>query len=225
MTALYKNILFDLDGTLTDSAEGVTKSVQYALKKYNIETTLEELKPFIGPPLQRSFKEVFGFNAETVDEVIEHYREYYREKGIYQNRVYPLIPELLSELENRGINLYVATSKPTIFAEKILRHFKLDHFFKAITGSNLDGTRVEKKDVITHVLKQMEERGDNANTVMVGDRKHDILGAKACGLESIAVAYGYGSTAELEAAGPIHIAQSVEDLGKKLLGSNSLLKQ
>ena len=217
MKNIYSSILFDLDGTLTDSAEGVTKSVQYALKKYNIEATLEELKAFIGPPLQRSFKEVYGFNAGAIDEVIKHYREYYSETGIYQNRVYPNIPELLAELDSRGKNLYVATSKPTVFAEKILHYFKLDHHFKAITGSNLDGTRVEKKDVITHVLKMMEGKGEKEKTVMVGDRKHDILGAKACGLDSIAVAYGYGSAAELEAAGPIHIAQSVEDLGEKLL--------
>lgn len=212
----YQNIFFDLDGTLTDSAEGVTKSVQYALKKYGIEASLDELRSFIGPPLQRSFKEVYGFGETGIEEVIGFYREYYREKGIYENQVYSFVPEILEALKKNKLALFVATSKPTIFAEKILNHFGLRDYFISVVGSNLDGTRVEKAEVIEHILNKTA-RLKKSETVMVGDRKHDINGARTCNLDSVAVTYGYGSPDELKAANPTHIVHSVKDLGELLL--------
>jgi len=212
----YKQILFDLDGTLTDSAEGVTRSVQHALKQYDIDATLEELKAFIGPPLHQSFIEVYGFSEQEAYRAVEYYRDYYRDVGIFENKVYPRIPELLKNLYNNRKQIYLATSKPTVFAEQILRYFKLDHFFTTIAGSNLDGTRVEKKEVIAHVFE--ENGGLNAKeTIMVGDRKHDIIGARAWNLDSIGVTYGYGSLEELQEAGSTMIAESVPELQELLL--------
>lgn len=216
MKKIYYHILFDLDGTLTDSAEGVTRSVQHALKQYNISATLKELKSFIGPPLHHSFIEVYGFSTDEAHRAVEHYRDYYRDVGIYENKVYPDIPELLENLNKKNKKVHLATSKPTIFAEKILNYFRLDHYFTTIAGSNLDGTRVEKKEVIAHVLEKNGEL-KTKETIMIGDRKHDIIGAKAWNLDSIGVTYGYGSLQELQKAGSTMIAKSVPELQKLLL--------
>ncbi len=212
----YLNILFDLDGTLTDSALGICKSVQYALKQYGIEAGLEEIKPFIGPPLHQSFINSYGFSEKEAFRAVEHYRDYYRETGIYENRLYPSVPEMLKALAGGGRKLFVATSKPTVFAEKIVRLFNLHRYFTIIAGSNLDGTRVEKSEVIGYVLDNIA-RPDRTETVMVGDRRHDIGGARALDIDSIAVTYGYGSLEELRKAGPDHIAHSVRELKELLL--------
>ncbi len=212
----YKHILFDLDGTLTDSAKGVTRSVQHALQQYNIEATLEELKTFIGPPLHQSFIEVYGFSKKEAYSAVEYYRDYYRDVGIFENKVYQKIPELLGNLFKHKKKIYLATSKPTVFAEQILHYFKLDQFFTTIAGSNLDGTRVEKKEIVAHVLKCNADL-DIGEAVMVGDRKHDINGARAWNLDSIGVTYGYGSLEELQEAGSTIIAKSVPELQKLLL--------
>ena len=212
----YNHILFDLDGTLTDSAKGVTKSVQHALKQYGINASLEELKSFIGPPLHQSFMEVYGFSKQEAYRVVEYYRNYYSDVGIFENKVYPDIVELLENLNKSSKKVYLATSKPTFFAEKILKHFKLDHYFTTIAGSNLDGTRVEKKEVIARVLEENRMLIIN-ESVMVGDRKHDIIGARAWNLDSIGVTYGYGSFKELQEAGSTMIAESVPELQKLLL--------
>ncbi len=216
MSNKYHYILFDLDGTLTDSALGVTKSVQHALKQYDIDTSLDELKAFIGPPLHQSFIEIYGFSKREAHRAVEYYRDYYRDVGIFENKLYPGIPELLDKLYKNRKKIYLATSKPTVFAEKILNYFKLDQYFAAITGSNLDGTRVEKKEVIANLF---EENGElkTKETVMVGDRKHDIIGARAWNLDSIGVTYGYGSLEELQEAGSTMIAESVPELQKLLL--------
>lgn len=218
MSGCYKNIMFDLDGTLTDSAEGVTRSVQYALKKYGIEASPEELKSFVGPPLFWSFENNYGFSKAKALQAVDYYREYYREKGLYENKLYPSVPEMLEALEKSGAKLFVATSKPTIFAVKVLQHFNIDGFFITIAGSNLDGTRIEKGEVIDFILKNNSGL-DKKETVMVGDRKHDIRGAHTCGLASIAVTYGYGSHEELSAAGPTHTAHSVPELTELLLAN------
>ncbi len=212
----HNHILFDLDGTLTDSAEGVTKSVQHALKQYSIDATLEELKSFIGPPLHQSFIEVYGFSKQEAYRAVEYYRDYYSDVGIFENKVYPDIPELLESLFKHKKKIYLATSKPTFFAEKILNYFKLDHYFTTIAGSNLDGTRVEKKEVIAQVLEYNADL-NISETVMVGDRKHDIIGARAWNLDSIGVTYGYGSLKELQEVGSTLIAKSVSELQKLLL--------
>ncbi len=212
----YSNIIFDLDGTLTDSAEGITRSVQYALSRYGITASEEEIKPFIGPQLHYSFMKEYGFSEKKAFQAVEHYRDYYREKGIYENRLYPSVTKMLEAFANNEAKLYIATSKPTVFAEKILKHFVIDNFFKVIAGSNLDGTRVEKKEVIGYVLNN-SGRTDKSETVMIGDRKHDIRGAQAWKLDSIAVTYGYGSLDELIAAKPTYIVHSVVELSELLM--------
>ncbi len=216
MGKTYKNILFDLDGTLTDSAQGICKSVQHALKQYGIEAALEEIKPFIGPPLHQSFMEQYGFSEKKAFQAVGYYRDYYRETGIYENKLYQSVPGMLESLAAEGKELFIATSKPTVFAEKIVKHFNLHRFFTIIAGSNLDGTRVEKSEVIEYVLTNIANL-NKAETVMVGDRKHDIRGARTRDLSSIAVTYGYGSLDELKSAGPDHIAHSVEELEELLL--------
>jgi len=216
VTGRYKHILFDLDGTLTDSAEGVTRSVHYALSKFGIQTSPEKLKLFVGPPLQKSFEEVYGFNEKQSRRAINYYREYYRGKGIYENKLYPNIPEMLQALKDSGKKLYLATSKPTFFATRVLHHFAIDSYFISIAGSNLDGTREEKSAVISYLFVNNGEL-EKTNTVMVGDRKHDIVGAKSCGLDSIAVTYGYGSAEELQEAAPDYLVHSVRELKELLL--------
>lgn len=216
MTGLYQNLIFDLDGTLTDSAPGVTKSVQYALKKFAIEVEAEQLKAFVGPPLQQSFQKYYGFSEADAFKAVSYYREYYSKFGIYENRLYPDIGNLIRNLKSVGKKLYVATSKPTIFAEKVLAHFEIDCFFSMIVGSNLDGTRVNKVEVLEYLFKHAHGM-DLKRAVMIGDRKFDIIGAHAKKLDSIAVTYGYGSLEELSAEEPTKIVSSVSELQTFLL--------
>lgn len=220
-----KYILFDLDGTLTNPKEGITKAVQYSLAHYGIEETdLDMLCPFIGPPLRDSYINFYGFSQEKATEAISVYREYFCREGWAQNKVYPGIPELLGALKNAGKKLYVATSKPEPFAVQILEHFGLAGFFDGIGGADLEETRVRKGDVISYVrerfglLRDETGRGLAPDIVMVGDREHDIIGAGEQGLESIGVLYGYGSRRELEESEAARIAESVEALRAILLG-------
>lgn len=207
---MYDVILFDLDGTLTDPKPGITKSVQYALSKMDIiEEDIEKLTPFIGPPLKASFKEFYNMSDEQATQAIVYYRERFSTVGLYENMVYVGMQELLEELQNRGKKLYVATSKPSVFAIKILEHFRLIHFFQAVIGSELDGTRVEKTEVIKFVLSTIEDR---SRIVMIGDRKYDIMGARENQIDAIGVAYGYGSYEELETAKPNYIVNTVSEL-------------
>ena len=216
MAGCYKNILFDLDGTLTDSAEGVTKSVQHSLQQFGIVRAPEELKLFIGPPLQLSFQNYYGLSESKALQAVNYYRDYYRQKGIFENRLYPSVTEMLEKLTAKGTQVFVATSKPTVFAKIVLQHFGIEHFFKFIAGSNLDGTRIEKSDVIKYVLGLIRNP-DRTKTIMVGDRKHDIKGARICGIDSVAVTYGYGSSAELIAAKPTFMVHSIPELTNLLL--------
>lgn len=213
----YDVILFDLDGTLTDPKLGITRSVQYSLASFGIiEPCLDNLDKFIGPPLKDSFKEFYGFDDCKADEAIIKYREYFSVKGMYENSVYPLIPKLLDTLSVQGRTLVVATSKPTVFSEKILEHFELAKYFSLVVGSNLDGSRVKKGEVIHCALEKMGLT-DFDRIVMIGDRKHDIIGAKEVGIDSIGVLYGYGSLEEFEAEQPTYIANLVSDLELLLL--------
>lgn len=208
----YKFILFDLDGTLTDPGVGITKSVQYALAKYGIEVTdLESLNKFVGPPLKDSFKEYYSFTDEKAEQAIDYYREYFSEKGIYENEVYSKIPMLLEELKKKGKILIVATTKSTVFAKRILEYFKLEHYFDMIVGSNFDGTRTAKTEIIQYIFSELKIQELN-NVVMIGDRKYDVIGGKENGIDTIAVAYGYGTYEELKAANPKYLADSVEDI-------------
>ncbi|AGC68883.1 5'-nucleotidase [Thermoclostridium stercorarium subsp. stercorarium DSM 8532] len=215
----YTNILFDLDGTLTDPKVGITKSVAYALKSFGIEVKdLDSLCKFIGPPLRVSFRDYYGFSEEECNRAVEKYREYFSETGMFENRVYPGIEELLKSLKKNGRKLFVATSKPTVFAVKILEHFDLLRYFDDVSGSELDGSRDRKGDVIRFALQKNGLTG-LTNVVMVGDREHDVVGAKENNIDVIGVLYGYGDRAELEKAGADYIVENVENLHSLLCRS------
>ena len=225
-------ILFDLDGTLTDPMEGITKSVQYALRHYGIEEPdLEKLTPFIGPPLRDSFMKYYGFSKEQADEAVWVYREYFADKGIFENQELPGIRAMLEELKAAGKQLYVATSKPEVYARQILEHFHLDEYFAFVGGADMGETRVKKGDVIRYVLDEagisgrktagVEAAGTEVSLesiVMVGDREHDILGAKENGISSVGLLLGYGSREELLEAGAAQIAEDTKELEEILLG-------
>ena len=209
---MYHTILFDLDGTLSDSGPGITNSVASALQKWNIEEKdINVLRKFVGPPLDASFAKYYGFSKEKCVQAIQYYREYYLTKGIYENQVYDGMEELLKWLRDTGRRAIVATSKPEPSAIHVLEYFHMDSYFDIIAGATMDGSRVEKSDVIRYALDRAGIR-DLSGVVMVGDRENDIQGAKANGLDSIGVLYGYGSREELEEAGAMQIAETVEDL-------------
>ena len=213
----YKYLFFDLDGTLTDSAEGITNSVAYALNKFGIIIKdKSELTPFIGPPLVDAFMKHYGFSLEDAKKATEFFRERFRDIGIFENRVYDGIRELLESLKIKGFKLVVATAKPEEFANRILSHFKLDGYFHAVAGATFDGRISNKHDVIKYAFDKLCDI-EKSETVMIGDRDHDILGAKAFGLDSIGVLYGYGSKEELAEAGATYIAATVEDIEKIIL--------
>ena len=208
----YEYVLFDLDGTLTEPKVGITKSVAYALDYYGIHVEdLDSLCPFIGPPLKDSFMKYYGFDDKKAEEAVEKYREYFRPYGVYENEMYEGILALLASLKAQGKMLILATSKPTVFAKTILEYFKLESYFSHVIGSELDGTRVKKGDVIAYALEQAQIT-DKSKAVMIGDREHDILGAKENGLDSIGVLYGHGSRKELEESGANIIVESVAQL-------------
>lgn len=207
-------ILFDLDGTLTESGEGIINCVQYALEKLGKkEEHPENLQCFIGPPLKEQFMKYAGLSEEEGEKAVVYYRERYTTTGIFENRLYPKIPELLELLKINNKILAVASSKPEVYVKQILEHFQIADYFTAIVGSELDGRRTEKAEVIEEALRRMHLEEERDKVLMVGDRSHDVQGAISCGLQCIGVAYGYGSREELEKAGAVYIADSVEDLG------------
>lgn len=199
----YQNILFDLDGTLTDPREGITRSIQYALAKLGIdEPDLGKLEHFIGPPLLQAFMQYYAFDEARAWQAVNFYRERFKVTGLYENEVFEGVIELLQTLEAQGRHLYIATSKPWEFAREIARHFNFARHFKVIYGSELDGTRTNKVELIAHILEQ--EGLDPANTLMIGDRKHDLIGARSNGLDCVAVGYGFGGREELEGETPTY---------------------
>jgi phosphoglycolate phosphatase len=211
----YDLILFDLDGTLTDPWEGITKSVQYALAKIGIqEPDRHKLTAFIGPPLVESFGHFYHLSLEQAWLAVQYYREYFSEHGLYENGVYEGIPELLQALNDRKIALGVATSKPTFYSDTILRHFDLNKYFQVVVGSNMDGSRVLKAEVIASSIKPFDRE---SQVLMVGDRCHDIEGARSNKIDSVAVAYGYGALDELQQAQPTYLVHTVEELAQLLL--------
>jgi len=204
--------LFDLDGTLTDPKEGITKSVQHALNYFSIKVSvLDELTKFIGPPLRDSFREFYGFSENDAELAVSKYREYFSETGIFENTLYKGTLELLDKLKSHDITMAIATSKPTVFAEQIAEHFKFKKYFDIIAGSELDGNRSRKSEVIGYVLNSIDAKR-NKPTVMIGDRKHDIIGTHEMGIDSIGVTWGYGSRNELEEAKATYIVDSLEEL-------------
>ena len=208
---MYNTVLFDLDGTLTDPGLGITNSVAYALERYGIIVEdRSSLYTFIGPPLSDSFMKYYGFSEEKAMEAIMVYREYFRDKGIFENEVYEGVRELLEKIKASGRKTVLATSKPEEFAVRILEHFDLMQYFDVVAGASMDEKRNKKGDVIKYAMEKGSFTGDSA--VMIGDREHDVFGAKENKLDSIGVLYGYGSEAELKKAGADYIAKTVKDI-------------
>lgn len=212
----YKYIFFDLDGTLTDPQEGITNCVKYALEHYGIhETDYSKLRRFIGPPLVWSFHEYYGFDEQKSLEAVAKYRERFSAIGLFENKVYDGIYDVLQTLVDNGHILVLATSKPHIFAERIMVKYRLRPYFKLISGSELDGTRNNKDEVISYAIEKLGCQNDKI--IMVGDRKHDILGAQKCHIDSCGVRFGYAEDGELEEAGANYIVDDLSDLLKILM--------
>ena len=205
-------VFFDLDGTLTDPAEGITNSVMYALRHFGIEVTdRKELYPFIGPPLSDSYAKYYGFTAEQSEKGVNLFREYFREKGIFENMPYSGMPELLAELHQLGCKLVVTSSKPQLFVERILDHFDMAEYFHAVCGATMDEKTSRKPIIIRNALDICPEAGAD-NTIVVGDHALDVIGAHENGLPACAVLYGYGENDAIAAAKPEYTACSVNDL-------------
>lgn len=208
----YNTVLFDLDGTISDSGEGITNSVKYSLKKFGIiETDYEKLKKFVGPPLYASYEKYYGFSHEEAIKAVEYYREYYNAGGIFELRIYDGVIDILKYLKKSGKKIILATSKPEIYAEKIAKKFGFYELFDNISGALLDGSRIEKDDIIRYALERVGE-SDISKCIMIGDRSYDVLGAKAFNMDSIGVTWGYGDRAELETAGATYIVDKAEEI-------------
>lgn len=206
------NLLFDLDGTLVDTSEGILNSAKYALDRLGIvERDPDMLYQFIGPPLKDTFLTQYGLDDTTSTKAVETFREYYRETGIHQCRLYRGIPETLKSLRSSGFRLFVATSKPTLFSETILNTLGIAQEFQEIVGSNLDNTRSRKCEIIQHILDANSEFIQNA-FVMIGDKSQDLIGAQQCGIPAIGVTYGFGTYDELNQHSHIAIVASPMEL-------------
>ncbi len=216
---MFDLCLFDLDGTLTDPKEGITNCVKYALEYFGIDEKDEAtLLRFIGPPLYDSFRGIYGFSDAAAKKAVEKYRERFSPIGIYENTVLDGACTMLKELKEKGKTLALATSKPYVFAEKILEKYDMSKYFDYAVGSELDGTRNYKDEVITEVFR-MAKPSDLSRVVMIGDRKQDIIGAKKCGIASIGVRCGYAEEDELEDAGADFIFANLYELTDFLLNN------
>lgn len=210
---MYKAILFDLDGTITESGEGIMKSVQYALEKIGKpEDDLQKLRVFIGPPLIEQFMKYASIDIHDAKLCVEYFRERFSTKGIYENKLYPNVEYVLKSLKDSGYDLAISSSKPEFFVLQILENFQIKNYFDEIVGSTLDEKRTEKSEVIYETLKRMDLLDKRESVLMVGDRKHDILGAKSQNIDCIGVSYGYGSIAELENSNPVNIIHSIDEI-------------
>ncbi len=209
---MYQYILFDLDGTLTDSREGITKSVQYALDKMGIhEPDLKPLERFIGPPLYDEFRRSYDFDDAEAKQAIDFYRERFGVVGWKENLLYDGIPELLKALTEAGKTLSTASSKPAFFVDKIVKYFNIEQFFTVVSGATLDGSIGTKTQVVQQALERLNVQ-DRSQAVLIGDRLHDAEGARACGIDCIGVTFGFGSREELESAGANHVVDRVDEL-------------
>ena len=211
----YKYLLFDLDGTLTDSAPGIINCLRHSLTIMGYDMP-EQPERFLGPPLYESFAEYCGMNEEQVLEAVRIFRERYSTKGLFENSVYPDVPEMLEKLKSSGLRLMVATSKVDEYAERILERFGIADYFEFIGGARIDGTRNEKWEVIEHVLSSMSIT-DRASVLMIGDRKNDVAGAHKTGLKCMGILWGYGSEEELRTAGADFIAHTPQEAADMLL--------
>lgn len=215
---MISKLLFDLDGTLTDPKEGICKSVQYALHAFGIEEPdIDKLEPFIGPPLMDSFMEFYGMTKERAAEAVDKYRERFSVTGWSENIVYEGVPHMLKGLRDAGYVLAVASSKPTVFVERILTHFGLRDAFSVVVGSELDGRRINKDEVIGEALRQLFAKQGDEDLLMIGDRKFDVEGAHALGIRCVGVTYGYAQPGELTEAQADFLAASPEKLLELLL--------
>lgn len=215
-----RNILFDLDGTIIEPEEGIVNSVLYALNKLGIdEKNKVKLRSFIGPPLIDSFAERYELTTTEASQAVNFYREFFVAKGIYQNTLYDNMHNLLQALANEGFCLFVATSKPTVFAKKIIDHYQLDHFFKDVVGSNLDNTRKNKAEIIEFILNKFELNSNE--TLMVGDTKFDIIGGKHNSIKTVGVSYGHGPMEDLEESGADYIVNSCLELQRMILSKTA----
>ena len=209
----YQLCFFDLDGTLTDPKPGITKSFQYALASFGIHEELNNLTKFIGPPLRASFRDFYGFTDIDTEQAVTKFREYFAETGLFENTVYPDIPEVLQNLVGRGIVLAVVTSKATAYADRILRYFHLDQYFSFISGDEMDGSLTRNgKQALIHIALNALDQERKVPAVMIGDRKHDIIGAQEAGIDSIGITWGYGSYDELKSSGAMYIVNSADEL-------------
>lgn len=208
--------MFDLDGTLTEPYEGITKSFQYALKAYGIDVKQSDLLPVIGPPLIDSFCSMFGFDEKTGWEAVRKYRERFEDVGWRENSLIDGVPDMLDALKRQGKKIALATSKPFVFADKIIKEYKIDKYFDVAVGAELNGEKGTKKEIITKTLKKLNCSRPGL-AVMVGDRRYDIEGARQCGTAAIGVRVGYAEKGELEKAGAEYIADTIADLKNFLL--------
>lgn len=215
MTDNFDTLLFDLDGTLTDSTEGIVRCLEYALERMGFDIP-EDKNKFLGPPLYRSFAEFCGMNEEQVNEAVRIFRERYSTVGLFENRVYEGVPEMLKRLRDGGKRIMVATSKPEVYAVRIFDRFGLSQFFEIVGGANINGTRNDKDEVIEYVL---EKAGisDRSSVLMIGDRRQDVLGAHKTGLKCMGILWGFGSIEELTEAGADFIAETPEKAADMLL--------
>ncbi|MBQ6034345.1 MAG: HAD hydrolase-like protein [Ruminococcus sp.] len=215
MTDNFDTLLFDLDGTLTDSTEGIVRCLEYALERMGFDIP-EDKNKFLGPPLYRSFAEFCGMNEEQVNEAVRIFRERYSTVGLFENRVYEGVPEMLKRLRDGGKRIMVATSKPEVYAVRIFDRFGLSQFFEIVGGANINGTRNDKDEVIEYVL---EKAGisDRSSVLMIGDRRQDVIGAHKTGLKCMGILWGFGSIEELTEAGADFIAETPEKAADMLL--------
>lgn len=219
ITKDYDTVLFDLDGTLTDPGVGITNSIMYALNKFGIHVRdRKSLYSFIGPPLTESFSRQFGFSPSKAQQAVEYYREYFADRGIYENILYEGTDKMLAALCNAGKRLITATSKPEIFAVKVLEYFDIKKYFAYVAGADMHGRRSEKTAVIRYAATTCL-LSDTSKCVMVGDRENDVNGARANGMDSIGVLYGYGSAEELSSAGADYLAATQADVCGIILGN------
>lgn len=218
---MYKYILFDLDGTLTDPREGITKSVQYALSHMGIEEPdLKKLEPFIGPPLIDSFMEYYGFSLEDARRATDYYRENFTTKGIFQNELFEGVPEMLQSLKENGKTVAIASSKPEPFVEQILEHFGIIQYFDYVCGSTLNETRTKKEEVIEELLQRMNlSQEEKKQMLMVGDRKFDVEGAAYFGMPCLGLSLGFAAEGELEAAGAAAVVDSIKGIEDYILSA------
>lgn len=212
---MYKNILFDFDGTISDTSIGIINGAKYALNELEIDFSKMNLNDFIGSPLQESFKNICGVKEQDIPNAICLFREYYKKIGLYESKVYVEIEEVLKELLENGCNLFIASSKPTVFIQNLLKKNNLEHYFNYVSGSPLEGACYSKDVVISKIIQKFKL--DTCKTIMIGDRKYDIIGAKQNNIHSIGVEYGLGTFKELEHYAPEYIIKAPKDILKVVL--------